>query len=311
MALSKIREAVSMLTVAPPPSARALDLTISKRLNTISVVSPLLRQKFSRSCADRNLISSSSGPNLVLRPWRRYASGSRCCPPTIPPWKISAGDKVRAISLAAPPSWLTTSATCWCTSRSLEIAQIMRSCVQLLKLVLLPGSHRGGSLALLPAPPGCHMRPKTDTAAHNVSSAMAVRALLSLAGTSHTRGFLGCGSNSRRWGEVRLEPVVSVELVVFPALGKTRLPREARLPWEARLPGETKLSCAAAPVATHRASSVMSSSIARPGRNQGAPLPTQNALRGCKLLFTTWHCKRVDYVLSSSYLRYVHAYVHG
>ena len=38
---------------------------------------------------------------------------------------------------------------------------------------------------------------------------------------------------------------------------------------------------------------------------------TQNALRGCKLLFTTWHCKRVGYVLSSSYLRYVHAYVHG
>ena len=60
------------------------------------------------------------------------------------------------------------------------MAQIIRSCVQLRKLVLPPGSQRGGNWALLPAPPGCHIIPRMDTMASRVKTPTAAWALLGL-----------------------------------------------------------------------------------------------------------------------------------
>ena len=155
-ALSNTKALDSTLKLAPPPSARARDLIVSKRVTRTSTGSFPLLWKWSKSWAARILISSSNGENLTDNPWMRNDTGSSCWPLTIPPWNISCGVRVRASSRAAPPNCEMIAAACLWGSMSLVIVHSRRPCNHVLKGndVSSPGSHLGGSRCDWYPPPG-------------------------------------------------------------------------------------------------------------------------------------------------------------
>ena len=95
----RIRDAVSVDTVAPPPSARPRCLTISNLLKSVRALAwTATKVEKVLGCTQSHLIAKGTKPYWQPMKYCRYETWSTCCPFTTPPCHTSAG-------ACAPPPW--------------------------------------------------------------------------------------------------------------------------------------------------------------------------------------------------------------
>ena len=95
----RIRDAVSVDTVAPPPSARPRCLTISNLLKSVRALTwTATKVEKVLGCTQSHLIDKGTKPYWQPMKYCRYETWSKCCPFTTPPCHTSAG-------VYAPPPW--------------------------------------------------------------------------------------------------------------------------------------------------------------------------------------------------------------